>query len=246
MATIARVLPRTNVKVYAALRAARLRLLEVADTDHTLRIETREMVLQLEIEIKEAMRKVHAAKAKQFEQTELKQRYGHELRLLAGLYLKSVDAAIARGKLPEAVRVSFGLSGSSGALPIWRRDADLLSIVQHIVGPEQARIAVGGMSFSDLTLADLEDALASFEQSLTQLNELKNNLSAARKQLNDRCAIGRQWVRRVWAEVESSLGNQSREAMRARAALWGVDYAVRKVAAKKKNPRARPVRPVQA
>jgi len=148
-------------------------------------------------------------------------------------FIQVLNMAIARGELPAAIRIYYGIAENNKRIPTLNAEEDVINWGKQIIEGESQRINKGMSPITNPTIALVKVKYEKFMESYRYQKTLQktnvrsqNELAELRKEADD-------IIVNVWNEVEETFKNEPDEKRRSNCEEYGVVYVFRKNELKK-------------
>lgn len=139
-------------------------------------------------------------------------------------FIEALNRAIRRELFLPTVRTLYKLAVDDTTLPYIGSENDVITWGENIESGETARIAAGGAPITFPSLADVNAAVAAFDNANALQANAKEAFDAAQELLEVENPEADKLILKLWNEIETAFDEGDKASMRRKAREWGVVY----------------------
>jgi len=223
---LARKLPRTIEEYYLALHLCKEKKDYIGIGQTVLRPATAQDLDTLFELFKAARNERLTAKTKSLSATKEVRKAVERLSMFNSHFLQHLDDAIMREVATVADKISYNIDANATALPVQRKQQQVVTVANDIVKGEAARVLRGGIALLQPSAAEISDLLQDLQMKLVAKGKFQSEYNDRQEALQKLIKDTDKLVRKMWAEVESTCaGDPEAGSRRRKAEQWSVVYA---------------------
>jgi len=221
---ITRNLPSTNISFNRALQKGKKKNDDTPPLERFLSTDTQNRLNLLAPNYKGKMLIVNQKEATSINATSLKNISLGKLEMKTSHFLQVFNLTVAEGIATPGDRAYYGMSASSGAIPLLGSEAQIVEAAEKVVSGEPARVAAGGTANPFPLVADVALLLTDFQTKSGLHSTAAQALDTAQETVTALNTEALGVVKKVWDEVETFYNEEAIESKRANARQYGVVY----------------------
>ncbi len=225
-----RQLPSSNLSRALALDAIARASALVPSAEWPLSIPTVALAAEYRSKLHVETHEAAAAFQSQLREGSEKDAVGATLGLLISHFCEVFDFAIDRGVFRPSSRSFYHRDAANALVPLTNTDPLLLSWGHRIVDGEAARARAEGAAYVPMTMPSSAEVAAALAHFIKELGEANAARLSADREAADVAALNEPldfFIRDVWNAIERFHHRESPAALRRKARVWGVTYALR-------------------
>ena len=175
-----------------------------------------------------AMTTYKAAYNNQVEKNKDYQLVQRKARLYLSHFIQVLNMAIARGELPEKIRVAYSMDIDEKKIPSLNTDKDLIEWGKKIIQGEASRTSRGQSPITNPTIAVVKVRYENYIDAYNHQRILQQNTSRVLSELDTLRMRADELILSIWNEVEEYYKELPDDEKREKAVEYGLVYVYRK------------------